>query len=160
MLMFIGGAVAGVIALIIVIVLIGGSSDTRHQPYAGTPAYHPSHQHTHLGPVSVTSDFAPTNLSRSLEIQTSSAYVKYTVEGPPDAVLQDQPFITALAAAVIQASDTDRYLSSFPGRVDAGGARIPTTSYRPALSGRTNGHQVSRGAGYRSNQTPSSARYR
>ncbi len=102
MLVFLAGAVAGVIVLIVIAILVTASSGTSRQPYGGTPTYHPSRQQMRIGAVSYSSDWQQTTLTRSLEVRTDSVYLNYTVSGPPDAVLQDQPFMTALGVGVLQ----------------------------------------------------------
>jgi hypothetical protein len=119
MLVFLAGAVAGVIILIVVAILVTASSGTSRQPYGGTPAYHPSRQQIRIGAVSYSSDWQQTTLTRSLEVKTDTMCLNYTVSGPPDAVLQDQPFMKALGAGMLQAQSgyADR------GQIGSGSSR-------------------------------------
>ena len=109
MLLCIGGVVAAGVVLIMAGIFLAASSATGRQPYAGTPTYYQSHQYARLGAVSYRSNWEQTKLTRSLELQTPDMYLKYTVEGPPDAVLQDQPFMATLAAGMVQSSWANSY---------------------------------------------------
>lgn len=104
MLAFIAGGIAGGVILFVVAILVGASSGTGQHPYGGTPTYVPSHQHVRLGAVSYDSDWQQTTLKRSLIVETDMVCLEYTIEGSPDAVLQDQPFIATLAAGMLQAA--------------------------------------------------------
>jgi hypothetical protein len=128
MLAFIAGTVAGVVILLVVAISVAASSGTSRQPYGGTPTYHPSHQHVRLGAVSYDSDWQQTTLKRSLKMETATMYAEYSIEGSPDAVLQDQPFMAALAAGMLQAS-----AYGYADRTDIGSgysrAAIPSSTY-------------------------------
>jgi hypothetical protein len=72
-----------------------------------------------IGAVSYSSDWQQTTLTRSLEMQTDTMYINYTVSGSPDAVLQDQPFMTALGAGMVQA----QYGYADQGHIEPGSSR-------------------------------------
>jgi hypothetical protein len=134
MFVIIAGAAAGVIVvLFLAAITVAASSGTSRQPYGGTPAYHPSHQHVRIGAVSYDSDWQQTTLTRSLEMGTGAMYLKYTVEGAPDAVLQDQPFMATMAVGMLQASSNGYapYGDADRSQVEAGHGRlaIPSRTY-------------------------------
>jgi hypothetical protein len=107
MLMFIAGAVAAVVVVVLVCVCLAASSSSSREPYAGTQVYYPSHLEARLGAVSYRSDWQPTRLTRSMDLETPAMRLKYTIDGSPDAVLQDRHFMNALASAMVQAAYGD-----------------------------------------------------